>query len=72
MLNITKVFFKDQVSFSTQHRDLVKRAYPYSRGKELQQIKKVLDRMVNNNEFMRQRMEDYLRGRAFGFWGKVA
>ena len=72
MLTLSKVFKGNQPkTFSQENKALIKRAYPDAKGRELAHIQMVFDRIVSEKEAMRQRAEDHLRGRAFGFWGVV-
>lgn len=58
-------------SFSTQNRDLIQKAYPYSEVKELRRLCGLVDRYVEKKQENHLRAFDFLQGRAFGFWGTI-
>lgn len=57
-------------TFSQKNGALIRLAYPHARLSEIQKLRRFYDRFVSSNEFIRERVESHLQGRAFGFWGK--
>ena len=60
----------DKPTFSIAHRELVNKAYPNSKGRELMHIYKKFDE-ISKQPGIYRRLYDHLQGRAFGFWGEV-
>jgi len=60
-----------KVTFSKEHLVLIKRAHPFSKGRELKHVCNLYDDLAKEKK-LRPRIVAHLQGRAFGFWGECA